>query len=303
MVATSRVQPTVGTAAKKQFTGIYTAVVINVNDPLSENRVQLHIPQVLGTAVSNWATPIAMLPAQLGGTPPKVGDVIHAIFNGGDINKPAWVPKIQPVTPPAPTTIPWNTLTLTSGWGNVSGKAAAQYRASGTDSVEIIGNISGGTVTDGTTIATLPSGSRPANGHSFNIAAVTGAQTAPITATTTTGTTSSFTGSGGVNNTPIEASPAAGSQGAYGSLTLANLNDLVSFVDALGSIVNNGLFLGNPAVNVSGSVSSSSSSSTTASANFNSPIITVDTSGNLKITNVNSHVTAISFHHTIPLTA
>lgn len=299
MVATSRVQPTVGTAAKKQFTGTYTAVVVNVNDPLSENRVQLHIPQVLGTAISNWATPIAMLPAQLGGTPPKVGDVIHAIFNGGDINKPAWLPKIQPVTPPAPTTIPWVALTLTGSWTNTSGAINAQYRASGVDEVEVIGNITAGTLTNGTTIATLPSGSRPMNSHVFAATAVTGAATAPITVTTTT--SSSATMAGFLVNDTVSASPAAGLQGSYGSLTLANLNDLASYANAVGQLLNNGLFIDNSNVNVTGSVSSSSSSS--ASANFNSPSITVDTSGNLKINNINSHVTAISFHHTIPLTA
>lgn len=303
LIATGRVLRSTGTdQGSESLHGFYGAVVTANNDPEGKSRIKMLIPQVFGTAVSNWAEPIAMLPADLGGIVPAVGTVVHAVFTGGDRNRPAWAAMTQAKTAPQPVT--WTALTLLASWTNVSGAAAAQYRPSGSDGVEIIGNIQSGTVTNGTTIAVLPSGSRPVSSHSFNIAAVTGAQAAPITVTTTTTTTSSLSGSGAVHNNTIEASPPAGAQGSYGSLTLANLNDLASYANALGtSVVNNSLFLANTAVDVIGTVDSFSSSSSSATANFNSPLITVDTSGNLKISNVNSHVTAISFHHTISLTA
>lgn len=303
---TSTIRSTVGQPVRQTWTGIYAGVVHNINDPLHKSRLQALVPQVMGKAVSNWAIPVAMLPSTLNGIVPPVGTVVHISFIGGDINRPAWAATTAHVTPPAPTS--WQPLTLTGGWSNVSGKAAAQYRPSGSDGIEIIGNISGGTVTDGTTIATLPSGSIPISGHSFNVDAVTGAAAAPITVTTTTttSTSSSFSGGGNLSNTTVEASPPAGSVGPYsGSVSLADLNDLAAYATALGSLVNNGLFVANPTTVDSGTVSSSSSSSSasSASANFDSPTMTVDTSGNLKITNVNSHVTALSFHHTISLTA
>lgn len=72
-----------------QIHGIYSAVVVSVNDPLKQNRVQLQIPQVLGTAVSNWAKPLSQT---TGTSVPSVGSVVMALFIGGDRNNPAYMP-------------------------------------------------------------------------------------------------------------------------------------------------------------------------------------------------------------------
>ena len=79
---------TVGTSSKKMHHGTYAAAVVNNNDPLNKGRVQLLVPQVLGTATSNWATPIGYSIA----TPPQNNTLVHAQFLGGDINQPIYLP-------------------------------------------------------------------------------------------------------------------------------------------------------------------------------------------------------------------
>jgi hypothetical protein len=41
----------------KRFYGIYRGVVVDSNDPLEKNRLKVQVPQVTGTAVTNWAWP------------------------------------------------------------------------------------------------------------------------------------------------------------------------------------------------------------------------------------------------------
>lgn len=38
----------------KRFYGLYRGVVVDSNDPLNKNRVQVQVPQVTGTAITNW---------------------------------------------------------------------------------------------------------------------------------------------------------------------------------------------------------------------------------------------------------
>jgi hypothetical protein len=67
-----------------QWPGIYDAIVVNSNDPLNQGRVRLGIPQVLGNTQSNWATP--MQP----GITPAVGQLVYALFLGGNPNLPQY---------------------------------------------------------------------------------------------------------------------------------------------------------------------------------------------------------------------
>ena len=74
--------PTAGARDDPQWNGVYAAKVAIVTDPLGQGRVQLAIPQVLGTGISNWAQP--MQP----GITPAVGTYCLALFLGGNINAP-----------------------------------------------------------------------------------------------------------------------------------------------------------------------------------------------------------------------
>jgi hypothetical protein len=74
--------PTAGVPDDPQFNGVYIAQVALTADPLNAGRVKLYVPQVLGTAMSNWAQP--MQP----GITPAAGTNCQAVFLGGNINLP-----------------------------------------------------------------------------------------------------------------------------------------------------------------------------------------------------------------------
>jgi len=46
----------------KRFYGIYRGVVADTNDPENLGRIKLQVPQILGSAVTNWAFPIIGVP-------------------------------------------------------------------------------------------------------------------------------------------------------------------------------------------------------------------------------------------------
>ena len=40
---------------RSMFFGVYSAKVVDVNDPLKKGRIKVQIPQITGTESSNWA--------------------------------------------------------------------------------------------------------------------------------------------------------------------------------------------------------------------------------------------------------
>ena len=84
-IGSSRVLSAAGTEAKKMYYGIYQASVVSTQDPNRLNRVTLKVPQILGTATTNWASPV-----RLSGSIPAVGITIYVMFTGGDINHPVY---------------------------------------------------------------------------------------------------------------------------------------------------------------------------------------------------------------------
>lgn len=77
--------PAAGEGSVPQWHGTYTATVVSNHDPLGVGRLQLHVPQVLGNAVSAWA-----VPAGLYFTIPSNGTTVSATFIGGDPAQPTW---------------------------------------------------------------------------------------------------------------------------------------------------------------------------------------------------------------------
>jgi len=218
-----------GPKPEKQWHGIYDAVVINNNDPLGEDRVRMQVPQVLGAVYSNWAYPMS---SSAPGAP-AVGTFVFASFRGGSINDPVYSPKRwSTLSAPAAadTAAPgnWALITSTGGWSTVSGLVKPQARLTvGSQSLEIIGNLSGGTTTDGTSVGSLPSGMYNTSAAAYiPVAAVTGA------------------------------------------------SSVANAVDGGNSYTN-----------------------------YNTPCLKVGTDGTLKLYNLNSHVTQISFHEpSLPIT-
>jgi len=305
MTNTGRILDRVGADPQHRLFGVYGALCYNNRDPLGQARIEMRVPQVLGTAISNWAE--RMSPPHTKGVP-AIGEYITCAFIGGDINRPVYY-VAGTSFPPIVTTTPFNTMTLSGGWSNVSGAVPAQFRLTSSGDIEVIGNIQSGTTTDNTVIATITN--TPAHVHYFPATAVTGA--AAVSNTVTTGFTSSTSGSltdttGTLNN--IHGSVDSGTQIPTGNFTITSGSLPFQFgpggqqfsnnAGASNITLNSGaLTLNNGNVNVSGS----SVSAQTTNINYNQPCIKIDTSGNLSLLNVNSHVTQISFHHTIPATA
>jgi hypothetical protein len=74
-----------GDIQDKRFFGIYRGIVVDTNDPKNLGRLKMQIPQILGTAVTNWSWPI------IGGYTPQPGDGCWVMFEGGDPNFPLWL--------------------------------------------------------------------------------------------------------------------------------------------------------------------------------------------------------------------
>jgi hypothetical protein len=101
-----------GTQAKRMWNGVYTAAVVSTQDPLKQSRVTLTVPQVLGTATSNWAVPIGYEPVI-----PVVNQIVWAMFLGGDVNQPLYLyastTNTTTAVPGLPTVTIINGVTIT----------------------------------------------------------------------------------------------------------------------------------------------------------------------------------------------
>lgn len=73
-----------------RFYGIYRGVVAANNDPINSGRLKLQVPQVLSDAITEWAWPVSTPNYPLT-VPPKVGQGIWVMFEGGDPSYPIWV--------------------------------------------------------------------------------------------------------------------------------------------------------------------------------------------------------------------
>src|SRR5690348_7320796 len=69
--------------------GVYQGSVVSTADPLNQGRVTLLVPQVLGTATSNWALPLGS--SSLFSAVTK-GQMVHVSFQGGNRNLPVYAP-------------------------------------------------------------------------------------------------------------------------------------------------------------------------------------------------------------------
>lgn len=293
-----RILRTVGAEPQHQLHGMYGSSVFNNRDPKGKNRVELHIPQVLGTAISNWADPIA----NSSGKSPAVGTYVVCVFIGGDINRPAYVPPewSKPYVPPAPSA--WQLITPSGGWSTVGGFTKPQVRKTADDSIEIAGNLSGGTTTDGTTIGTLPSGSFSTSAGSYiPLQVVAGASpvSTPVSGASlastavTTGALSNLSGSidaGQSTNIPTGNHTIASTPATLGPSGINFSNTISGATITLNSGTITSQSLANGTIN-----------SQTVNISYNSPCLEVDTSGNLKIFNISIHTTQIAFGSVIPL--
>jgi hypothetical protein len=282
----SRVLNTVGTPPKEMYHGIFLASVVNNNDPLGEGRVTLYIPQVLGTAVSNWAVPLGYTPTDI----PAPTTMVHAYFAGGDVNHPIYVKisyatefgNINTTTTSLQNQInglgagAWSALTLGTDWSNQSGYVPAQVRIVTPGVAQITGtmNYSGGGVLPGSQIATLPSGFR-----------FTSQQMAPVTVTDVfTADQSIFPVNGITDSNGLTAPDITGSTG----IVIDNNPTSADHQHFNGTlVVDNGQHV-HTNLNLEQTV-------TVQTTNWN-PFINIDTSGNVTIWNASENTTSISIN-------
>lgn len=78
---------------RQRFFGKYRGVVVNNLDPLNQARLQAKVPEVLGAAVSGWATPSSPYAGPQAGffAVPPVGAGVWIEFEAGDPSRPIWV--------------------------------------------------------------------------------------------------------------------------------------------------------------------------------------------------------------------
>lgn len=174
----------------------------------------------------------------------------------------------------------WQALTLGNGWSNVSGYIPAQVRIQQNGVALIVGHIQGGTTTNGTVIAVLGAGFYNAvHAHSFTANVLAGASAVSVS-----GTISGDTDQNGLTD---------GTTGGNSGIVVA------------GNAGNNthqhfpGTYAVNNAQHVHTNVSGGQVPATPV--NYNTVILSLDTSGNLTIQNCSSAATQLSFNETLPL--
>jgi hypothetical protein len=164
----------------------------------------------------------------------------------------------------------WDTITPLAGWSNVSGAVPFQARLLTTTTVQLIANLEGGTVANGTVIGQMASGFyNTVHSHTFAVTAVAGAAAVanPVEQLTVT--------SPGHIPVNYHAFPVVDGQIEIGA----------------GDLGSNDTGDGDTAF-----------SAQTTSINYNGAACTLGTDGSLTLYNVHSSVTQISFHEaSLPL--
>lgn len=168
----------------------------------------------------------------------------------------------------------WELLSLDNGWSNIAGYIPAQVRIQQSGLALLVGHIQGGTVTSGTLIGTLASGFyNPVHAHSFPANVLAGAGSTSIAATGysdtdglpnggTTGTSASASGSGSHSHGP-------------GSYSVSNGQHYHAAAGATGNLG--------------------------VAVSYNTCTFTVNTSGQVTISNCPSAASELSFSELLPL--
>lgn len=170
----------------------------------------------------------------------------------------------------------WENLTLQNGWSSTAGYIPAQVRILQAGMTQLIGHIQGGSTSDGTVIGTLTSGFyNTVHAHAFNANVLSGASAVSVQ-----GAISGQTDTNGLSNANTAGSSASASgSGAHthgaGSYTVSNPGHV--HTNSGGSFI--------PATSI----------------NYNTVTLTLDTSGNLTLTNCSSSASQLSFSELLPL--
>lgn len=196
----------------------------------------------------------------------------------------------------------WEPLTLAAGWANVPGFIPAQVRIQQAGQALLVGHIENGTTANNTVIGTLTAGFfNPEHAHSFTANVLAGAAAVSVAGTVTGDSDTSGLADGTINgssgSTGLNDGTTSGTSGsASGSGSHSHPPGSYAVTD--GHHAHGG---GSMAV-ADGTHGHGSSALTPATpVNYNTVILTLDTSGNLTLTNCSSAATQLSFNETLPL--
>lgn len=178
----------------------------------------------------------------------------------------------------------WTTLTLENGWGNLSGYIPAQVRIMQNGLAQVTGHISGGTVSSGILIATLPAGYfNPVHAHQFTANVLAGA--ASVSNAVTTG---AF-GSGSLNGSILVPS---GNNTVTG--TVSGSTCTIQFGPS-------GFQFSPSLEDDSASYAGQDVGSQTTDINYNTAVMSLSTSGALTLNNAPGAASQLSFTQLLPL--
>jgi hypothetical protein len=197
----------------------------------------------------------------------------------------------------------WEPITLAAGWVSVPGSIPAQARLITSTTVQVIGNIQGGTTANATVIGSLTAGFfNTVHAHTFQAVAVAGAA-----AVAAAGTVSGMVDNAGVNNGNLQGSSTTDgiSNGNIQNFT-ASASGSGSHEHAAGglSVISGTHFHTSHNFSIiDGHHQHGSTALASATpVNYNAPSVTLGTDGSLTIMNVSPTITQLSFHEaSLPL--
>jgi hypothetical protein len=90
----------------QSYPGVYAGRVVSAADPKQRGRLQLQVPEVLGTSRTDWVEPMLQ-----GSEAPAAGSRVWVFFASGDASRPLWLWKSltkeeTQEPPPDPSTFP-----------------------------------------------------------------------------------------------------------------------------------------------------------------------------------------------------
>jgi hypothetical protein len=75
----------------RRFYGIYPGKCVDNKDPENKSRIKVQVPQIYGSAISNWAFPCLPVSADPSLLIPGFNRTVWVMFIGGDPNFPVWM--------------------------------------------------------------------------------------------------------------------------------------------------------------------------------------------------------------------
>jgi hypothetical protein len=196
----------------------------------------------------------------------------------------------------------WELLTLENGWTNMSGYIPAQVRILGAGQAQVVGHIQGGSTTDGTIIGVVGSGFfNPSHLHAFTANVLAGAASVSVNGDVTGSSDDSGLADGTIQGSSTQVGlPDGTTQGNSGSASGAGSH---SHGPGTYSVTNGQHTHGSSTYSIRDGhhTHGSTSLGSATPINYNTVTLTMNTSGQLVLTNCSGSASQLSFSEPLPL--